>query len=173
MAMGMPVEMGTSGPIETTGIPWIVLEKAVSEKCLSWDWLMTGDGDGPEETPAEPQEEENDISSSMPRYQTRELERELIDPEEEEARQQQPQPQPTQTPPQPQSPPPPQRPARNRTKAPRQRQPAASGNAQTDSVMHNLRSLRQSMQQEMKKLDAILDQDGKQESDPANAGTLA
>ncbi len=171
MAMGMPVEMGANGPIETTGIPWIVLEKAVSEKCLSWDWLMTGDGDGPEESPSATQEEENNISSSMPRYQTRELARELIDPEEEAQWEQQSQP--TQAAPPPPSQAPTQRPAQTRKKTQSQPQPAASGSAQADSVMRNLRCLRKSVQQELNKLDTILEQGGGQETDQANMGTLA
>lgn len=41
MALGVPVAIGMGDAPETT-IPWPILELVVSEKKVSWDWLLAG-----------------------------------------------------------------------------------------------------------------------------------
>lgn len=42
MAMGVAVQVGIGTDIQKTGIPWVILERAVRDKQVSWNWLLTG-----------------------------------------------------------------------------------------------------------------------------------
>ena len=80
MALGVPVNFGKDG--EEPVIPWPILELVVSEKRVSWDWLLTGKGEGGGDTVRRPAAEQSG-AASPPRLETRELERVLLNPEED------------------------------------------------------------------------------------------
>ncbi|MCC8180038.1 MAG: hypothetical protein LIP23_03890 [Planctomycetes bacterium] len=42
MAMGVQVKVGLVQDIMATGIPWRILERAVEDKKVSWNWLLAG-----------------------------------------------------------------------------------------------------------------------------------
>lgn len=94
MALGVPLKFGEEGSGEKE-IPWLVLEMVVSDRGVSWDWLLTG-----RNTPSEPagSDEEKGLRgeeeplaihpkppvskptrAKMPRIETRELRRALLD----------------------------------------------------------------------------------------------
>lgn len=57
MAMGVPVNIGIGDHAENLVIPWPLLEKAVLEKKVSWDWLLAGRGPM---TPGQPAADKQD-----------------------------------------------------------------------------------------------------------------
>lgn len=86
MAMAMPVEVGIEDAIQDSGISWEVLEKAVLEQCVDWNWLLTGAGTGPElysgkQKPdrLKPEAAPEQPYHFLPSLDTRELERVLLD----------------------------------------------------------------------------------------------
>lgn len=93
MALGVPVKLEDEG-LGGQAIPWPILEIVTVDKGISWDWLLTGrefspgaktevrSADGKDEVPfmrkpsvtaAKPR------AASMPRIETRELRRTLLD----------------------------------------------------------------------------------------------
>lgn len=93
MAMGVEVKVGIDADIQKSGISWRILERAVKDKKVSWNWLMTGfeimwDGVNPEKpTPystrmaaaaAAAEEARRKATRKPTRIETRELARKLL-----------------------------------------------------------------------------------------------
>lgn len=88
MAMAIPIDVGIEDSIQEKGISWMILEKAVREKHVDWNWLMTGSGVGPKyrsddeergHKEEEPAATRKSSRLSVPSLDTRELERVLLD----------------------------------------------------------------------------------------------
>ncbi len=90
MAMAMPIDAGIEESIQDKGMSWKILEKAVREKHVDWNWLMTGSGVGPkyrsdDEDGEQDQKQEEPAATkkssrlSVPSLDTRELERVLLE----------------------------------------------------------------------------------------------
>lgn len=99
MALGAPMSLGMEDGAEPV-IPWPILELVKGEKSVSWDWLLTGrDWAGADGSGAANREERTRVLDSpaaagpptgnaaaakaglqrtLPRFQTRELARELL-----------------------------------------------------------------------------------------------
>lgn len=89
MAMGVPGSIAGED-VEQTGISWKILDLAVTQKELSWDWLLVGKGESPQPAPdpdaeatdaqQNTQTEADTAANARPLHmETRELARELLD----------------------------------------------------------------------------------------------
>lgn len=92
MALGVPLKFGEEGAEKE--LPWLVLEMVIADKGVSWDWLLTGrntpagsgaatpDGKGDKEEEPLTKNPAPPISkltrAKMPRIETRELRRALL-----------------------------------------------------------------------------------------------
>ncbi len=89
MALGVPLSFTLDGS-PGSAIPWPILELVVSEKRVSWDWLLTGKGErdvsraAPETAAAARKAATSaaDSRDAAPRFETRDLARVLLTPQE-------------------------------------------------------------------------------------------
>lgn len=94
MALGVPLKFGEDGSVEKE-IPWLILEMVVQDKGITWDWLLTGrnapTGSGATSEPGRATERDEEplvknpsqppsklTRVKMPRIETRELRRALL-----------------------------------------------------------------------------------------------
>ena len=93
MALGVPLNFSIGGTGLDSAIPWPILELVVSEKRISWDWLLTGRGERDICRVSSDTAEVRKAAEAQagvqvvipPRLETRELARVLLNPSESQS----------------------------------------------------------------------------------------
>lgn len=157
MALGIPLNFAIDGTGPESAVPWPILELVVSEKRVSWDWLLEGRGERDicrRDTAAVAETRKAAESPAggkvviPPRIETRELARVLLNPGE---------PQSTYAPP-PNSPE--EAPASDAPSEPSPEPSSGSSRPGKDSVVRNLESIKTRMQKEIDRVEKLLEDRG-------------